>query len=56
MIVMDYLQLMKGEAGSGNREQEIASISRALKGIAKELSVPVIALSQLESRRRNTGW
>jgi replicative DNA helicase len=46
MIVIDYLQLMKGEAG-GNREQEIASISRALKGIAKELSVPVIALSQL---------
>jgi replicative DNA helicase len=46
MIVIDYLQLMKGEMG-GNREQEIASISRALKGIAKELSVPVIALSQL---------
>jgi replicative DNA helicase len=46
LIVIDYLQLMKGEA-SGNREQEIASISRALKGIAKELNVPVIALSQL---------
>jgi replicative DNA helicase len=46
MIVIDYLQLMKGEMG-GNREQEIASISRALKGIAKELNVPVIALSQL---------
>ena len=46
LIVVDYLQLMKGEAG-GNREQEIASISRALKGIAKELNVPVIALSQL---------
>jgi len=47
LIVIDYLQLMKGEVGSGNREQEIASISRALKGIAKELSVPVLALSQL---------
>lgn len=46
LIVIDYLQLMKGEMG-GNREQEIASISRALKGIAKELNVPVIALSQL---------
>ena len=49
LIVIDYLQLMSGDAskGGGNREQEIASISRALKGIAKELSVPVIALSQL---------
>lgn len=46
LIVIDYLQLMRGDAG-GNREQEIASISRALKGIAKELNVPVLALSQL---------
>ncbi|HEU5147498.1 MAG TPA: replicative DNA helicase, partial [Chryseosolibacter sp.] len=46
LIVIDYLQLMRGEQ-SGNREQEIASISRALKGIAKELNVPVLALSQL---------
>lgn len=50
LIIIDYLQLMSGDTGkgqSGNREQEIASISRALKGIAKELAVPVIALSQL---------
>ncbi len=46
LIVVDYLQLMRGEQ-AGNREQEIASISRALKGIAKELTVPVLALSQL---------
>ncbi|WP_226389108.1 replicative DNA helicase [Penaeicola halotolerans] len=50
MIVIDYLQLMSGDSKSnagGNREQEISAISRALKKIAKELSVPVIALSQL---------
>ncbi len=46
LIVVDYLQLMKGDT-QGNREQEIASISRALKGVAKELDVPVVALSQL---------
>jgi replicative DNA helicase len=50
MIVIDYLQLMTGGSegkGMGNREQEISQISRSLKGIAKELQVPVIALSQL---------
>lgn len=48
LIIIDYLQLMSGEkTGGGNREQEIAHISRSLKGLAKELSVPVIALSQL---------
>ncbi len=49
LIIVDYLQLMSADArgGGGNREQEIGMISRALKGIAKELSVPVIALSQL---------
>lgn len=51
MIIIDYLQLMTGAptggGGGGNREQEISQISRALKGLAKELSVPVLALSQL---------
>ena len=49
LIIVDYLQLMSGDSkgNSGNREQEIASISRALKNIAKELNVPMIALSQL---------
>jgi replicative DNA helicase len=49
LIIIDYLQLMSGggEAGKGNREQEVSAISRALKGLAKELNVPVIALSQL---------
>jgi len=49
MIVVDYLQLMTagGDNRNGNREQEISSISRSLKSIAKELNIPVIALSQL---------
>jgi replicative DNA helicase len=57
LIVIDYLQLMSGggENKTMNREQEISGISRALKGLAKELKVPVLALSQLsravESRK-----
>jgi replicative DNA helicase len=48
MIVVDYLQLMTaGGDNKGNREQEISTISRSLKSIAKELNIPVIALSQL---------
>ncbi len=51
LVIVDYLQLMSGDSSkhgnNGNREQEIASISRAMKNIAKELNVPVIALSQL---------
>lgn len=59
MIIIDYLQLMQGKAdskgggGGGNREQEISSISRALKQVAKELNVPVIALSQLSRAVEN---
>ena len=56
LIIIDYLQLMSGTNDRGsNREQEISSISRNLKGLAKELQVPIIALSQLsravESRK-----
>lgn len=52
LIIIDYLQLMVGDAGNrnGNREQEIGSISRMLKAVAKELKVPVIALSQLSRK------
>ena len=47
LIVIDYLQLMQGRGRFENRQQELASISRSLKGLAKELRVPIIALSQL---------
>ncbi|MBC8984778.1 replicative DNA helicase [Pedobacter sp. N36a] len=51
LIVVDYLQLMKGESEyKNNREQEISSISRSLKAVAKDLNVPVIALSQLSRK------
>lgn len=59
LVVIDYLQLMNGENpsknGSGNREQEISYISRSLKGLAKELEVPVIALSQLSRATEQRG-
>jgi replicative DNA helicase len=47
LVIVDYLQLMTTNARHSSREQEIAEISRTLKGIARELNVPVIALSQL---------
>jgi len=56
LIVLDYLQLMQGaQEHKGNREQEISSISRSLKALAKELDIPIIALSQLsrEVEKRN---
>jgi len=57
LVVVDYLQLMVAPGRSENRQQEISSISRSLKSIAKELDVPVVALSQLsravESRAGN---
>ncbi len=47
MIIVDYLQLMQGPSNSESRQQEVSQISRGLKALAKELSVPVVALSQL---------
>ncbi|HEY8733073.1 MAG TPA: replicative DNA helicase [Puia sp.] len=59
LIIIDYLQLMSGTGDNrnGNREQEISKISRDLKGLAKELQVPIIALSQLsrEVEKRKEG-
>ena len=50
LIVVDYLQLMRGRPGLERREQEISEISRSLKALAKELDIPIIALSQLNRR------
>jgi replicative DNA helicase len=50
LVVLDYLQLMRGSAYRDSREQEISEISRSLKALAKEISVPVIALSQLNRK------
>ena len=50
LVILDYLQLMRGSAYKDSREQEISEISRSLKGLAKELSLPVIALSQLNRK------
>ena len=47
LIVVDFLQLMQGDTRAENRVQEISSISRALKGLAREINVPVVAVSQL---------
>ncbi|MFN8250667.1 MAG: replicative DNA helicase [Ferruginibacter sp.] len=58
MVIIDYLQLMSGSGDSrSNREQEISKISRDLKGLAKELQIPIIALSQLsrEVEKRKEG-
>lgn len=56
LIIIDYLQLMSGSTdgkGGGNREQEISHISRGLKSLAKELEIPIIALSQLSRQVEN---
>ena len=59
MIIVDYLQLMQGPANSESRQQEVSQISRGLKALAKELSVPVVALSQLSravEQRAGAPW
>src|SRR3989449_3649768 len=50
LVMVDYLQLMSGSDDSENRQQEISVISRSLKSVAKELNIPVIALSQLDRK------
>ncbi|GAH15496.1 unnamed protein product, partial [marine sediment metagenome] len=47
LIIVDYLQLMQGDGRGENRVQEISFVSRSLKGMARELNVPVLAISQL---------
>src|SRR5512140_2381199 len=55
MVVIDYLQLIRGNAGAENRQQEVSQITRALKALAKELSIPVVALSQLSRAVESRG-
>ena len=53
LLIIDYLQLMDGKSSSESRQQEISEISRALKALAKELDIPVVALSQLSRAVEN---
>ena len=55
LIIVDYLQLMRGSGRAPNREQEISEISRSMKALAKELNIPVIAVSQLNRRVEDRG-
>jgi replicative DNA helicase len=53
LVVVDYLQLMSGSGDAENRQQEISNISRSLKALAKELNIPIVALSQLSRAVEN---
>ncbi len=55
MVIVDYLQMMQGPSDSESRQQEISFISRSLKALAKELDVPVLALSQLSRAPEQRG-
>jgi replicative DNA helicase len=55
LLIVDYLQLMRGPAGKESRQQEISEISRSLKAVAKELDIPVVALSQLSRQPEMRG-
>ncbi len=55
LVIVDYIGLIAGHTKTEGRQQEVSSISRALKGLAKELNVPVIALSQLNRQTENRG-
>ncbi len=53
LVILDYLQLMRGTAGVESRQQEISEISRSLKALARELNVPIVAISQLSRSVEN---
>src|SRR6266481_8080457 len=55
LVIVDYLQLMQGPGDVENRQQEISYISRSLKALAKELDVPVVAISQLSRAPEQRG-
>jgi replicative DNA helicase len=55
VIIVDYLQLMQGPKNAESRQQEISLISRSLKGLAKELNIPVVAVSQLSRKVEDRG-
>lgn len=55
LVIIDYLQMMRGAGRSESRQQEMSEISRSLKGLARDLSVPVVALSQLSRKPEEKG-